>query len=57
VVVGEVFGRRDTTAALPRLCAAREELGLELAAGAIEAIRQAEGLPPDPDAERLRRAP
>ena len=28
-----------------------------IAAGAIDAIRRAEGLPPDPDADRLRRAP
>jgi UDP:flavonoid glycosyltransferase YjiC (YdhE family) len=95
VVVGEVFGRLNTTAALPRLRAAceewrpdvvvrdpneygsalaaelhsipharvaiglasTEELGMGIAAGAIDAIRQAEGLPPDPDADRLRRAP
>jgi UDP:flavonoid glycosyltransferase YjiC (YdhE family) len=95
VVVGEVFGRLNTTAALPRLRAAceewrpdvvvrdpneygsalaaelhsipharvaiglasTEELGMGIAAGAIDAIRQAEGLPPDPDADRLARAP
>jgi UDP:flavonoid glycosyltransferase YjiC (YdhE family) len=95
VVVGEVFGRLNTTAALPRLrqaceewrpdvvvrdpneygsalaaelysipharvaigLASTEELGMGIAAGAIDAIRQAEALPPDPDADRLRRAP
>jgi UDP:flavonoid glycosyltransferase YjiC (YdhE family) len=95
VVVGEIFGRLNTTAALRRLRAAfeewrpdvvvrdpneygsalaaelhsipharvaiglasTEELGLGIAASAIDAIRRAEGLPPDPDAERLRRAP
>ena len=95
VVVGEVFGRLNTTAALPRLRAAfeewrpdvvvrdpneygsalgaelhaipharvavglasTEELGLGIAAGAVDAIRRAEGLAPDPDADRLRCAP
>jgi UDP:flavonoid glycosyltransferase YjiC (YdhE family) len=95
VVVGELFGRLNTTAALPRLreaceewrpdvvvrdpneygsafaaelhgipharvaigLASTEELGTGIAASAIEVIRQAEGLPPDPDADRLRRAP
>jgi UDP:flavonoid glycosyltransferase YjiC (YdhE family) len=95
VVVGEVFGRLNTAAALPRLgaaceqwrpdavlrdpneygsalaaelhgipharvaigLAAVEELGLGIAAGAIDAIRQAEGLPSDPRAELLRRSP
>lgn len=95
VVVGEIFGRLNTTAALPGLRAAFDEwrpdavlrdpneygaalaaelhgipharvaiglasveaLGLGIAAGAIDAIRQAEGLPPDPDAELLRRSP
>jgi UDP:flavonoid glycosyltransferase YjiC (YdhE family) len=95
VVVGEIFGRLNTTAALPRLCAAceewrpdivvrdpneygsalaaelhgipharvaiglasTEELGLGIAAGAVDVIRQAEGLPPDPSADRLRGAP
>jgi UDP:flavonoid glycosyltransferase YjiC (YdhE family) len=95
VVVGEVFGRLNTTAALPRLRAAveewrpdvvmrdpneygsalaaelhgipharvaiglasTEELGLGIAAGALDAIRRAEGLAPDPDADRLRRSP
>lgn len=95
VVVGEIFGRLNTTAALPRLreaferwgpdvvvrdpseygsalaaelhgipharvaigLASTEELGLGIAAGAVDAIRQAEGLPPDPDGDRLRRAP
>ena len=95
VVVGELFGRLNTTAALPGLRAAceewrpdlvvrdpneygsalaaelhgipharvaiglasTEELGLGIAAGAVDAIRRAEGLPPDPGAERLRRAP
>jgi UDP:flavonoid glycosyltransferase YjiC (YdhE family) len=95
VVVGEVFGRLNTTAALPRLRAAveewrpdvvmrdpneygsalaaelhgipharvaiglasTEELGLGIAAGGLDAIRRAEGLAPDPDADRLRRSP
>jgi UDP:flavonoid glycosyltransferase YjiC (YdhE family) len=95
VVVGELFGRLNTTAALPRLreaceewrpdvvlrdpneygsalaaelhsipqarvaigLASTEELGMGIAASAIDAIRKAEGLPPDPDADRLRRAP
>ncbi len=95
VVVGEVFGRLNTTAALPRLRAAfeewgpdvvvrdpneygsalaaelhgipharvaiglasSEELGLGIAAGAVDAIRGAEGLAPDPHADRLRGAP
>jgi UDP:flavonoid glycosyltransferase YjiC (YdhE family) len=95
VVVGEIFGRLNTTAAVPRLRAAieewrpdvlvrdpneygaalaaeqhgvahvrvaiglasTEELGLGIAAGAIDAIRRAEGLPPDPDADRLRSSP
>jgi UDP:flavonoid glycosyltransferase YjiC (YdhE family) len=95
VVVGEVFGRLNTTAALPRLRAACEEwrpdvvlrdpneygsalaaelhgipharvaiglasveeLGLGIAASAIDASRQAEGLPSDPRAELLRRSP
>jgi UDP:flavonoid glycosyltransferase YjiC (YdhE family) len=95
VVVGEIFGRLNTTAALPRLreaceqwrpdavlrdpneygsalaaelhgipharvaigLASVEELGLGMAAGAIDAIRQAEGLPSDPEAELLRRSP
>jgi UDP:flavonoid glycosyltransferase YjiC (YdhE family) len=95
VVVGEIFGRLNTTAALPRLreafeewrpdvvvrepneygaaliaeqhgvaharvaigLASTEELGLGIAAGAIDAIRRAEGLPPDPDADRLRSSP
>jgi UDP:flavonoid glycosyltransferase YjiC (YdhE family) len=95
MVVREIFGRLNTTAALPGLSAAVEqwrpdvvlrdpneygsalaaeqhgipharvaiglasveELGLGIAAGAIDAIRQAEGLPPDPCAELLRRWP
>ena len=95
VVVGEIFGRLNTTAALPRLravfeewrpdvvvrdpneygaalaaelggiaharvaigLASTEELALGIAAGAIDAIRRAEGLPPDPDADRLRSSP
>jgi UDP:flavonoid glycosyltransferase YjiC (YdhE family) len=95
VVVGELFGRLNTTAALPGLRAAfdecrpdvvlrdpneyaaalaaeqhsvpharvaiglasSEELGLGIAAGAIDAIRRTEGLPPDPDADRLRGSP
>ena len=95
VVVGEIFGRLNTTAALPRLRAAfeewrpdvvlrdpneygaalaaeqhgvphgriaislasTEELGLRLAAGAIDAIRRAEGLEPDSAADVLRGSP
>lgn len=95
VVIGEIFGRLNTTAGLPRLRAAceewrpgavlrdpneygsalaaelhgipharvaiglasSEELALGIAAGAIDAIRQAEGLPPDPGADVLRRSP
>jgi UDP:flavonoid glycosyltransferase YjiC (YdhE family) len=95
VVIGEIFGRLNSTASLPGLRAAceewrpdavvrdpneygsavaaelhgipharvaiglasSEELGLGIAAGAIDAIRQAEGLPPDPGAEVLRRSP
>jgi UDP:flavonoid glycosyltransferase YjiC (YdhE family) len=94
-VVGEIFGRLNTTAALPRLreafeewrpdvavrepneygaaliaeqhgvaharvaigLASTEELGLGIVARAIDAIRRAEGLPPDPDADRLRSSP
>ncbi len=90
VVVGEIFGRLNTTAALPRLRAAceewrpdvvvrdpneygsalaaelhgipaarvavglasSEELALGIAAGPIDAIRTAEGLPPDPAGDR-----
>jgi UDP:flavonoid glycosyltransferase YjiC (YdhE family) len=95
VVVGEIFGRLNTTAALPGLRAAfdewrpdvvlrdpneygaalaaeqhgvrharvavglasSEELGLGIAAAAIDAIRRIEGLPPDPKADRLRDSP
>src|SRR5215207_4897183 len=95
VVIGEIFGRLNTTAGLPGLRAAceewrpdavlrdpteygsalaavlhgipharvaiglasSEELALGIAAGAIDAIRQAEGLPPDPGADALRRSP
>jgi MGT family glycosyltransferase len=95
VVVGEIFGRLNSTAALPKLRAAfeawrpdvvlrdpneyastlagelhgvpharvavglvsSEELGLGIAAGAIDAIRRAEGLPPDPDGDVLRGSP
>jgi MGT family glycosyltransferase len=95
VVVGEIFGRLNSTAALPKLEAAfdawrpdvllrdpneygsalaaelhgvpharvavglasTEELGLEIAASAVDAIRRARGLPPDPDAEVLRGSP
>jgi UDP:flavonoid glycosyltransferase YjiC (YdhE family) len=95
VVVGEVFGRLNTAAALPRLreaceewrpdavlrdpneygsalaaelhgipharvaigLASVEELGLGIAASAIDAIRQAEGLSSDPHAELLRCSP
>jgi UDP:flavonoid glycosyltransferase YjiC (YdhE family) len=95
VVVGEIFGRLNSTAALPKLRAAFEdwrpdvvlrdpneyasavaaelhgvpharvaiglgsveELGLGIAAGAIDTIRRAEGLPPDPDGDVLRGSP
>jgi UDP:flavonoid glycosyltransferase YjiC (YdhE family) len=95
VVIGEIFGRLNTTASLPGLRAAceewrpdavlrdpneygsslaaerhgipharvaiglasSEELALGIAAGAIDAIRQAEGLPPDPGTDALRRSP
>ena len=95
VVVGELFGRLNTTAALPKLRAAfeewrpdvvlrdpneygsalaaelhgvpharvavglisSEELGLGIAAGPVDAIRQAEGLPPDPGGDALRASP
>jgi UDP:flavonoid glycosyltransferase YjiC (YdhE family) len=95
VVIGEIFGRLNTTASLPRLRAAceewrpdavlrdpneygsalaaelngipharvaiglasSEELALGIAAGAIDAIRQAEGLQPDSVANVLRRSP
>jgi UDP:flavonoid glycosyltransferase YjiC (YdhE family) len=95
VVIGEIFARLNSTAALPGLCAAfdewrpdvvvrdpneygsalaaelhavpharvaiglvsTEELGLGFAAGPIDAIRRAEGLPPDPSADVLRASP
>ena len=95
VVVGEVFGRLNTTAALPRLreaceewrpdvvvrdpneygsalaaelhgipharvaigLASTEELGLGIAASAVDAIRRELGLPSDPAADVLRRSP
>jgi UDP:flavonoid glycosyltransferase YjiC (YdhE family) len=95
VVVGEVFGRLNSTAALPGLRAAfdewrpdvvlrdpneygsalvaelhdvpharvaiglvsTEELGLGIATAPIDAIRRAEGLPPDPGADMLRGSP
>jgi len=95
VVVGEIFGRLNTTAALPRLreafdswrpdvvvrdpneygsaiaaelhgipharvavsLASTEELGLGLAAGAVDAIRRVEGLSPDPSGDALRESP
>ena len=95
VVVGQIFGRLNSTAALPRLRAAceewrphvvlrdpsefgsalaaelcgieharvatglvsTEETALELAAAEVEALRRAEGLPPDPGAEVLRGSP
>ena len=95
VVIGEIFGRLNTTAALPKLRAAidewrpdvvlrdpneyagavaaelnavphvrvaiclasSEELALGLARRPIDAIRQAEGLAPDPDANALRDSP
>jgi UDP:flavonoid glycosyltransferase YjiC (YdhE family) len=95
VVVGDIFGRLNTTAALPGLRAAcehsrpdvvlrdpneyasalaaelhgipharvavglisSEELALGIAAGPVDAIRRAEGLPPDPSGDALRRSP
>jgi UDP:flavonoid glycosyltransferase YjiC (YdhE family) len=95
VVVGEIFGRLNTTAALPRMrdaceqwrpdlvvrdpneyssglaaelhgvpharvaigLASVEELSLRLSAAAVDRIRRANGLPPDPDAELLRASP
>ena len=95
VVVGEIFGRLNSTAALPQLRAAveewrpdvilrdpneygsalaaelhgvpharvaiglasTEELGLRIAASAIDAIRRAQDLPPDPGADVLRGSP
>jgi UDP:flavonoid glycosyltransferase YjiC (YdhE family) len=95
VVVSEIFGRLNSTAALPRLretceewrpdvvvrdpneygsaiaaelhgipharvaigLSSTEELGLGIAAGAVDAIRSAEGLPPDPAADVLRESP
>ena len=95
VVVGEIFGRHNTTAHLPRMRAAfeqwrpdvalrdpneysgalvaeqhgvpharvaislmsTEEMGIGLAAPAIDAIRRAEGLAPDPEGNVLRGSP
>ena len=95
VVVGEIFGRLNTTAAIPGLralfdawgpdavlhdpneygsalvaesrgiahvrvangLASTEELSLGMSGPAVDAIRRAEGLPPDPSAERLRGSP
>ena len=95
VVVGDIFGRLNTTAALPRLreactewrpdvvlrdpneygsalaaelhgipharvaigLASSEELGLGIAAGPVDAIRRAEGVPPDPAGDLLRASP
>ena len=95
VVVGDIFGRLNTTAHLPRMRAAIEEwspdvvlresneysgalaaephgiphariaiglmstedMGLGIAAPAIDAIRRAEGLPPDPEGDALRGSP
>ena len=95
VVIGEIFGRLNTTAALPRLRAAfddwrpdvvlrdpnefasalaaelhgvpharvaislssTEDIALDLAATAVDKIRQAEGLPADPGADTLRGSP
>jgi UDP:flavonoid glycosyltransferase YjiC (YdhE family) len=95
VVVREIFGRLNTTAALPRLLdafedwqpdavlrdpneygsglaaglhgipharvaislASVEELGTGIAAGAVDSIRRAQGLAPDPDGDLLRRSP
>jgi UDP:flavonoid glycosyltransferase YjiC (YdhE family) len=95
VVVSEIFGRLNSTAALPGLRAAMEEwrpdvvlrdpneygsalaaelhgipharvaislvsveeLGIGIAAGAVDAIGRDAGLPPDPGGDRLRRSP
>ena len=95
VVVSEIFGRLNTTAALPGLRAAceewrpdavlrdpneygsalaaelrgiphgrvaislvsTEELGLGIAAEAVDGIRRSVGLPPDPGGDRLRDSP
>ena len=95
VVVGEIFGRLNTTAHLPRMRAAfeewrpdvvlrdpneysgalvaeqhgiphariaislmsTEEMGLGIAAPAIDVIRRAEGLSPDPGGDALRGSP
>lgn len=95
LVIGEIFGRLNTTAALPRLreaceqwrpdlvlresaelasalaaelhgvtharvatgLSASESAFLSLAAAAVDAIRRDAGLPPDPDANALRRSP
>jgi UDP:flavonoid glycosyltransferase YjiC (YdhE family) len=95
VVVGDIFGRLNTTAHLPRMRAAfeewspdvvlresneysgalvaeergvphariaiglmsTEEMGLGIAAPAIDAIRRAEGLPPDPEGDAVRGSP
>ena len=95
VVVGDIFGRLNTTAHLPRMRAAFEEwgpdvvlresneysgalvaeqrgiphariaiglmstedMGLGIAAPAIDAIRRTEGLPPDPAGVALRASP
>ncbi|HKP20013.1 MAG TPA: glycosyltransferase [Thermoleophilaceae bacterium] len=95
VVIGDIFGRLNTNAALPGLHAAlgewrpdvvlrdpneygsaiaaelhgipharvaislasTEELGLGVARRPLDAIRRAEGLPPDPDAAMLRASP
>ncbi|HEX6653856.1 MAG TPA: glycosyltransferase [Thermoleophilaceae bacterium] len=95
VVVGDIFGRLNTTAHLPRMRAAfdewgpdvllresneysgalvaeergiphgriaiglmsTEDMGLGIAAPAVDAIRRAEGLPPDPDGAALRGSP
>ena len=95
VVIGDIFGRLNTTAALPKLRAAIEEwrpdvvlrdpneyaspiaaelhgvphgrvaiclasaedLALGVARDPVDAIRRAEGLPPDPDGEVMRGSP
>jgi MGT family glycosyltransferase len=95
VVIGDIFGRLNTTAALPTLRAAieewrphvvlrdpneyaspiaaelhgvpharvaiclasAEELALGVARRPVDAIRRAEGLPPDPDADLMRGSP
>jgi UDP:flavonoid glycosyltransferase YjiC (YdhE family) len=95
VVVGDIFGRLNTTAHLPRMRVAfdewgpdvvlresneysgalvaeqrgiphariaiglmsTEDMGLGIAAPAVDAVRRAEGLPPDPKGDALRGSP